>query len=134
VDACVAAAFASWVCESMLTGPGGGGFMLVHDAATGRTEVLDFFVAVPAGAPKGELLELEVDFDGDTRQRFRTGAAAVAVPGTAQGLEVAHGRHGRMSWSELVRPAAALAREGFVLTPAQGYVHAILDGLLRHSP
>ena len=33
VDACIAAAFVSWVCESPLTGPGGGGFMLVHDAA-----------------------------------------------------------------------------------------------------
>src|SRR5438045_8777833 len=26
VDACVAAALVSWVCESPLTGPGGGGF------------------------------------------------------------------------------------------------------------
>ena len=112
VDACIAAAFTSWVCESMLTGPGGGGFMLVHDAASGRTEVLDFFVAVPMASASGPLLELAVDFDGDTQQSFRTGAAAVAVPGTAQGLEVAHGRWGRMSWSELVRPAAALAREG----------------------
>ena len=30
VDACIAAGFASWVTESTLTGPGGGGFMLVH--------------------------------------------------------------------------------------------------------
>jgi len=30
VDACIAAAFVSWVAESPLTGPGGGGFMLVH--------------------------------------------------------------------------------------------------------
>ena len=32
VDACLAAGFASWVAESTLTGPGGGGFMLVHRA------------------------------------------------------------------------------------------------------
>ena len=30
VDACIAAAFVSWVAESTLTGPGAGGFMLVH--------------------------------------------------------------------------------------------------------
>src|SRR4051812_23305930 len=30
VDACIAAAFVSWVAESPLTGPGAGGFMLVH--------------------------------------------------------------------------------------------------------
>src|SRR3981081_3771595 len=101
VDACVAAAFVSWVCESPLTGPGGGGFMLVHEAETGRTVVLDFFVAVPA---------------------------------RALGLEAAHRLWGRMPWAELVAPAAALAREGFELTPMQGYLHEILDGLLRHSP
>ena len=33
VDACVAAACVSWVCESPLTGPGGGGFMLVHQGS-----------------------------------------------------------------------------------------------------
>src|SRR6267154_1153767 len=113
VDACVAAAFVSWVCESPLTGPGGGGFMLVHEAATGRTVVLDFFVAVPLTAPVGSLLELAVDFDGDTQQLFRTGAAAVAVPGMALGLEEAHRRWGRVPWAELAAPAAALARDGF---------------------
>ena len=78
------------MCESPLTGPGGGGFMLVHEAATGKTVVLDFFVAVPRAAASGSLLELAVDFDGDTQQLFRTGAAAVAVPGTALGLSEAH--------------------------------------------
>jgi gamma-glutamyltranspeptidase/glutathione hydrolase len=135
VDACIAAAFTSWVCESPLTGPGGGGFMLVHDARDGKTRLLDFFVAVPAAARGSEeLLELAVDFDGDTQQLFRTGAAAVAVPGTAQGLEEAHGRWGSVPWAELAAPAAQLAREGVELTPSAGYLHRILDGLLRHSP
>ncbi|HEX7527384.1 MAG TPA: gamma-glutamyltransferase [Gaiellaceae bacterium] len=135
VDACIAAAFTSWVCESPLTGPGGGGFMLVHDARDGETRLLDFFVAVPAAArATGELLELAVDFDGDTQQLFRTGAAAVAVPGTALGLGTAHRRWGTVPWAELAAPAARLAREGVELTPAQAYLHRILDGLLRHSP
>ena len=134
VDACVGAALVSWVCESPLTGPGGGGFMLVHEARSRRTGVLDFFVAVPREAAAGELLELAVDFDGDTQQLFRTGAAAVAVPGTALGLEEAHRRFGRLPWAELVEPAARLAREGFEVTPTQAYLHGILDPLLRHSP
>ena len=107
VDACVAAAFVSWVCESPLTGPGGGGFMLVHEAGSGTSRVFDCFVAVPRVAAAGELLELAVDFDGDTQQLFRTGAAAVAVPGTALGLDAAHRRFGRVPWRELVEPAAA---------------------------
>jgi gamma-glutamyltranspeptidase/glutathione hydrolase len=118
----------------MLTGPGGGGFMLVHEASSARTVVLDFFVTVPRAAAAGSLLELAVDFDGDTQQLFRTGCAAVAVPGTALGIWEAHRRWGRLPWASLVRPAAALARGGFELTPMQGYLHQILDGLLRHSP
>ena len=135
VDACVGAALVSWVCESPLTGPGGGGFMLVHDVAAAATRLYDFFVAVPRRAVgAGELLELEVDFDGDTRQVFHTGAAAVAVPGTALGLWEVHRRFGSLPWAELAAPAVRLAREGFELTPSAGYLHRILDGLLRHSP
>jgi gamma-glutamyltranspeptidase/glutathione hydrolase len=131
VDACVAAAFTSWVCESMLTGPGGGGFFLVH--AGGETVVFDAFVAVPRAPVEEELLAVTVDFDGDTQQVFHTGPAAVGVPGTALGLEAAHARFGSLPWAELAGPAAALAREGVELTPAQGYLHRILDALLRHS-
>ncbi len=132
VDACVAAAFTSWVCESMLTGPGVGGFMLVHHGS--ETVVFDAFVAVPRVAVEGELLAIAVDFDGDTQQVFQTGPAAVGVPGTALGLEAAWRRFGSLPWAELAAPAAALARDGVELTPMQGYLHEILDGLLRHSP
>ncbi len=132
VDACVAAAFMSWVCESMLTGPGGGGFFLVHHG--GETVVFDAFVAVPRATVEGELLAVTVDFDGDTEQVFHTGPGAVGVPGTALGLEAAHARFGSLPWAELAAPAAALARAGVELTPAQGYLHKILDALLRHSP
>jgi gamma-glutamyltranspeptidase / glutathione hydrolase len=135
VDACIAAAAVAWVCESPLTGPGGGGFLLVHHAATGRSRLLDFFVAVPERpAERDELLALAVDFDGDTQQVFHTGPAAVAVPGTALGLWEAHQRFGSRSWGELLAPAARLAREGVVLTEQQAYLHRILDPLLRHTP
>jgi len=134
VDACVAAALVSWVVESPLTGPGGGGFLLVH--AEGRTVVLDCFVAVPARGAGGrdELLALAVDFDGDTQQVFHTGPAAVAVPGVALGLSEAHARWGRLPWSALFADAVTVARNGFVLSAAQGYLHEILEPLLRHSP
>jgi gamma-glutamyltranspeptidase/glutathione hydrolase len=33
-----------------------------------------------------------------------------------------------------VAPAVRFAREGVVMTPAQAYLHRILDGLLRHTP
>ncbi|HJQ74587.1 MAG TPA: gamma-glutamyltransferase [Gaiellaceae bacterium] len=134
VDACVAAAVVSWVCESPLTGPGGGGFLLVRSAREARTWLLDFFVAVPERpATPEELLELVVDF-GDFQQIFYSGPASVAVPGTALGLWQAHSRWGSVPWPELLAPAARLAREGVLLDEPQAYLHRILDPLLRHSP
>src|SRR4051812_29059853 len=134
VDACIAAAAVSWVCESSLTGPGGGGFLLVHRAREGRTQLLDFFVAVPdRPAERTELLQLAVDFDGDTQQLFQTGPAAVAVPGSALGLWEAHRRFGTVPWPQLPAPAAKLAREGVVPDEPRAYLHGILDPLLRHT-
>jgi len=134
VDACIAAAAVSWVCESPLTGLGGGGFLLVHSAGEGRTHLLDFFVAVPLQpAPAGDLLEVVVDF-GDYQQIFYTGPTSVAVPGVGLGLWEAHARWGSLPWSDLLAPAVRLAREGAPLNEAQAYLHEILDPLLRHSP
>jgi gamma-glutamyltranspeptidase / glutathione hydrolase len=133
VDACIAAGAVSWVCESPLTGPGGGGFMLVHRAVEGRARLLDFFVALPErAASPDELVGLVVDY-GDSQQIFYTGPMSVAVPGAALGLWEAHARWGSMPWAELIAPAARLAREGVVLNEAQAFLHRILDPLLRYS-
>lgn len=136
VDACLAAAFVSWVAESPLTGPGGGGFLLVHRARDGRSRLLDFFVTVPGeGLPRGSVGEMEtvdVDFES-TIQAFRIGAASVAVPGSVAGLDVAHRMFGRIPWANLLEPAIELAREGLELTRQQAYLHAILDIILRHT-
>jgi gamma-glutamyltranspeptidase/glutathione hydrolase len=136
VDACLTAAFVSWVVESPLTGPGGGGFLLVHDAGDGRSRLLDFFVTVPGEGLRrgmvGEMETVDVDFDS-TIQAFRIGAASVAVPGTVAGLETAHRRFGTVPWPRLLEPAIEVARAGFELTRPQAYLHAILDIILRHT-
>jgi gamma-glutamyltranspeptidase / glutathione hydrolase len=138
VDACIAAAFASWVAESPLTSPGAGGFMLIHRARDRSTRVLDFFAAVPGrgrGAHEQAMDEIEVAFTGSsTKQVFRIGAGSCAVPGAALGLEVAHRGYATLPLSELAAPAIALARDGFELTREQGYLHAVLDVILRHTP
>ena len=138
VDAAVAAAFVSWVAESPLTGPGAGGFMLVHRAADRSTRVFDFFVAVPGlglgRERRREMDAVDVDFSGGSTQVFHIGGASVAVPGAALGLEQAHGSFGTLPWKELFGPAIELARDGVELTRAQAYLHAILDLILRHTP
>jgi gamma-glutamyltranspeptidase/glutathione hydrolase len=135
VDAAVAAGFASWITESLLTGPGGGGFMLVHRARDRSTRVLDFFVAVPSGGADPESMHaVDVPFDSETRQLFLIGPASVAVPGAAVGLEHAYRRFGSLPWRELVAPAVDLARLGVEVTPTQAYLHDILAAIAGPSP
>ncbi len=132
VDACVAAAFASWIAEPALTGPGGGGFLVAYDAARRRPLAVDCFVAVPAeGSARGAVAPLEpyvVDF-GTGQQVFLVGPGSCAVPGVTAGLEHAHRRLGRLPWGELTRPAVALAHAGVELTPAHADVIDLLEGL-----
>src|SRR4029077_7324258 len=72
VDACIAAAFVSWVAESTLTGPGAGGFMLVHRASDRTTRVRDHFVTVPGlGLPRRGVTEMDearIDFTPESSQ------------------------------------------------------------------
>jgi len=138
VDACVAAAFAAAVTESPLTGPGGGGFMLVHRARDGATRLADFFVAAPGlGLGRKHVAPMhEVDLafgDSPTTQIFWIGPASCAVPGVVAGLEEAHRRYGLLPWGELLAPAVELARDGVELTRPQAHMHAILDPILRFS-
>lgn len=132
VDAAIAAAFASFVTESPLTGPGGGGFMLVHDQ--GHEELIDFFVAVPGLGARRERPEpqiLEILFGGTTPVRYFVGGPAVAVPGMLAGLWAAHVRHGSLPWAELIAPAIDLARQGVEVTTAQAYIQRIVEPILR---
>src|SRR3546814_8567648 len=47
--------------------------------------------------------------------RNAVGATAVAVPGVVDGLGKAHVRYGSLPWKDLVMPAVALAKEGFLV-------------------
>jgi gamma-glutamyltranspeptidase / glutathione hydrolase len=137
VDAAVGAALVSWVAESPLTGPGAGGFMLVHRARDRSTRVFDFFVAIPGlgeDTEVGTMEHVDVDFSGGSTQRFHIGGASCAIPGAAVGLETAHKAFGRLPWRDLFQPAIELARGGVELNDGQAYLHRILDLILRHTP
>jgi gamma-glutamyltranspeptidase/glutathione hydrolase len=139
VDACVAAAFAAWVAESPLTGPGAGGFALIRPADGRPPRVADFFVVEPGlGRPErtpAEMEAVDIGFGGgaDTTQVFRIGGASCAVPGAAAGLEAIHRAYGRLPWREVVSPSLELASSGVELNRAQAHLHAILDLILRHT-
>jgi gamma-glutamyltranspeptidase/glutathione hydrolase len=136
VDACIAAAFMSWVAETPVTGPGGGGFMLVHRARDRTSRLIDFFVTIPGlglrEAPSGLMEEVDVGFV-ESSQIFRIGAASCAVPGAPAGLEYVHRVYGTRPWQSLLEPAIDLARTGVELTRPQAHLHAVVDLILRHS-
>jgi gamma-glutamyltranspeptidase/glutathione hydrolase len=113
VDAAVATAFALAVVLPRAGNLGGGGFMLVHDAATGATEALDFRERAPAAAHREMFLDAAGEVD---QQRYRYSLLATGVPGTVAGLEAAWRRHGYLGWSVLVQPAIELAEAGFAVS------------------
>lgn len=140
VDAAVAAALMSFVTESPLTGPGAGGFMLVHTSA-GEDHLLDFFVAAPgqgadarAAVAPAELLPLRVHFSDDAVQVFNVGPASCGVYGAPRGLCESLARFGTMPLSELAAGAARTAREGVALEPMQAFLHEILGPILASTP
>jgi gamma-glutamyltranspeptidase / glutathione hydrolase len=142
-DAAVAASLASCVAETVMTGLLGGGHATWWDAADGRAQLLDFFVAVPGlGAERrdAELVELQVPF-GTELVHYAVGIASCAVPGVPAGLGELHDRHGRLPWAAVVEPALRLAREGVEMPPAHASCLAMLapvmtmrDGARLYSP
>jgi gamma-glutamyltranspeptidase/glutathione hydrolase len=132
VDACIAAAFVAAVTEGPLTGPAGGGFLLVGEPDR-QPVLLDCFFAEPTEA-LGQLEEVVVDFEDAGTQTFHVGEGSVAVPGLVAGLEEAHRRYSTREWAELVAPAVDLAREGRVPVDApRAFLHGILRGILLRS-
>jgi gamma-glutamyltranspeptidase/glutathione hydrolase len=135
VDATVAAMLTSFVSESLLSGLGAGGYMLVAGGGREPT-LLDFFVQAPTRAGDGseaELRGVDVSF-GDAAQIFHIGPASCGVYGTPAGVCEAVRRWGTISLEELAAPAAQLAREGVVLNAGQAYVAEILADLLTSTP
>src|SRR3954447_8796569 len=132
VDAAVAAVLTSFVCESPLTGPGAGGFMLVHEPS-GENVLLDFFVAAPGkGSDReaGELTPIEVEFSAEATQVFHVGPASCGVYGTLKGVCQAIERFGTMPLDRLVRDAVRIARDGHELNRVAAYLIDILQPIL----
>jgi gamma-glutamyltranspeptidase/glutathione hydrolase len=109
VDAAVAVALALAVTWPSAGNLGGGGFMLLRNA-DGSAEAIDYRERAPLAATR----DMYLDADGKVIPKASTeGHRAVGVPGTVAGLALAHKRHGKLKWEQLVEPARKLAAEGF---------------------
>ncbi|MGH7059128.1 MAG: gamma-glutamyltransferase, partial [Stellaceae bacterium] len=121
IDAAVAVGYALAVLDPCCGNIGGGGFMTIH-LADGRDTFINFRETAPAASTAAMFL----DPDGKPIDDLsRWGWRAAGVPGTVMGLERAAREYGRLARPTLLAPAIALARDGFVLGPADT---KILDG------
>ena len=114
-DAAVAMMLALGVIEPGHSGIGGGGFLLFHDAKTGKISSYDAREAAPMAAddrwffgPDGKPMGM--------RQAV-PGGRSVGVPGELRLMEKAHAEHGKLAWKTLFDPAIRLAADGWAITP-----------------
>lgn len=122
IDAAVATSFTIGVVEPWMSGPAGGGTMMIWREAEQKAYTLFFGMRSPKALdPKDYPLEgsgRSSDlFPWPTVKDDRNvqGATAIAVPGTVAGMELAHQTFGTLSWKELLAPAVGLAKEGMLV-------------------
>ncbi|MEX1256555.1 MAG: gamma-glutamyltransferase [Gemmatimonadota bacterium] len=125
VDAAIATAFAMVITNPSNANLGGGGFMMVQ-LPDGRTESIDFREKAPLAASA----DMYVDPATGGSAWQSSGYRAPGVPGTVAGMYLAHQRHGRLPWRELVMPAAELA-DGVVLPSLANAINGLTQGTGR---
>ena len=112
VDAAVAMGYVEAVTNPCCGNLGGGGFMTLH-LADGSDHFINFREKAPAAASANMYL----DAAGELRKGASlNGYLAVGIPGTVAGMELAHDHYGKLPRAQVIAPAIALARDGFVLT------------------
>ena len=110
VDAAVGIGFALAVALPNAGNLGGGGFMVVHDAKTGKNVALDFREVAPSKATRNMYLDAQGNvIDGKSLYT----PYAVGVPGTVAGMEHALKTWGTLLLGTVIAPAIALAEKGF---------------------
>jgi gamma-glutamyltranspeptidase/glutathione hydrolase len=118
VDAAVTTAFAMAVTHPSAGNIGGGGFAVVRDGK-GKIAALDFRETAP-GAATPDM------YKGGSKEDSLFGDRAVGVPGSVAGLYELHKKFGKKKWAEVVAPAIAYARDGFVIDE---HTHAGIEKL-----
>lgn len=112
-DAAVAISAALAVVEPQGSGLGGGGFWLLHDAASGKDIVVDGREVAPFAAHA----KMYLDADGKLTRKSIDGPLAAGIPGAVAALDVISNKYGNLTLQQSLQPAIDIARTGF--TPGQ---------------
>ncbi|WP_420414003.1 gamma-glutamyltransferase [Roseibium sp.] len=119
VDAAVAVSFAMGVLEPWMSGPTGGGAMMIWLEKEQKAHAIWFGMKSPKAlkpsdyplSGEGQSSDL-FPWKAVVDDRNVQGAAAIAVPGTVAGAGLAHQHFGSMAWKDLLQPAVEVARDG----------------------
>lgn len=103
VDAAVAAAFVIGVVEPDGSGIGGGGGMVIYMNDRKESYYIDYY-------PKASEKASEAGYRG---RKDALSAKSVCIPGTVEGLLLAHEQFGSLPLETLLAPAIRYAEEGF---------------------
>ncbi|QNR96134.1 gamma-glutamyltransferase [Stenotrophomonas sp. 169] len=119
-DAAVAVSSTLAVVEPISSGLGGGGFFLLHDAASGKDLMLDARETAPAAATEAAFLDKDGNLD---RDRSVNGAWSAGIPGLPAALVELSSKHGKLPLKTSLQPAIRIATEGFPVYArmAKGY-------------
>src|SRR6185295_8765240 len=114
IDAAVATGFALAVTYPRAGNIGGGGFMVIHSADRGQDITIDYRETAPAAMTQDIFLGADGKPDP---AKSRDSALGIGVPGTVAGLALALEKFGsgNFTLAEILKPAMALARDGFVI-------------------
>jgi len=110
VDAAIAVQFALNVVEPMMSGIGGGGFMMIYLADENKVLIIDSREKAPSAATPDMFLKADgtpMEFEDAVRS-----GNSVGVPGTLMGLYKAYELYGTLPWVDLIEPAIELAEKG----------------------
>jgi len=130
VDAAAAVGYALAVVYPAAGNLGGGGFMTLA-FADGRRTFIDFREKAPLAATR----DMFLGADGEPVKGLSTrGWLAVATPGTVGGLEYARETYGKLSRSDVLDPAIALAENGFTLDGGDAFPLAVASTVLAKWP
>lgn len=123
VDAAVAMALAQTVVDPFMCGIAGFGSMHLYLPSVGQHLCLDFHARAPGAVTDTmwqDLLEKEAEdgFGFILKGRVNeVGYQAIATPETLRALDTALTRFGTRSLADLLKPAIALARDGYMIRP-----------------
>lgn len=114
-DAMVATEMALAVTFPFAGNLAGGGFM-VYRLEDGSVGSIDYREKAPLQACK----DMYLDKEGNVIPGMSTtGAMAIGVPGTVDGILQVHEKFGTLALEDILAPVIALARKGFVVTKKQ---------------